>query len=83
MSREQTLKVAIKGHIYSLTENDYGWGVTRMTERTDRFHKSYQVTRGENGTPKACSCPDWAHRNGVCKHMNAVLNVYFNKSEEG
>lgn len=82
MSRKHTLKVAIKGHVYSLTTNEFGWGIVRMTERTDRFHKNYQVFRGDNGAPRSCTCPDWTRRNGVCKHMNAVLDVYFNQGKE-
>lgn len=83
MATKHTLKVLVKGHIYSLTDNEFGWGLVRMTKRTDRFSGGYQVFRGGNGAPRACSCPDWARRNGVCKHMNAVLDLYFNKGEEG
>lgn len=83
MAMRKTQKVMAKGHEYSLTTNELGWGVVRMTERTDRFHRNYQVFRGENGAPRSCTCPDWANRNGVCKHMSAVLDLYFNQGKEG
>ena len=66
----------IKGNAYSITTNEFGWGVVSLAAKTDRFHRSYQVFRASNGAPVRCSCPDQTNRGGVCKHMNAIIEEY-------
>ena len=45
-----------------------------VASRTD-WMKSYRVTVGDTSKyPKACSCPDFQHRGGICKHMRQVIN---------
>jgi uncharacterized Zn finger protein len=63
--------VEIKGQVYTVTENEWGWQVTcnKDTSRT------YAVFRACNGAPARCSCPSFVHRGGICKHMEAVLDL--------
>ena len=80
-----TEKVSVKGDEYSITTTEAGWKLVRMVEKTDRFHRKYVIVRGSNGAPRSCSCADWVYRGGVCKHMNAVLDMMMvgSTTEEG
>lgn len=76
MATRRTQKVLANGDEYSITTHEDGWKLVRMVKRTDRFHRNYFVVRGDNGAPRSCSCADWYYRGGVCKHMNAVLDLH-------
>ena len=80
MSQELTLHRDINGKPYTMTRNEWGWGVVANESPTDRFHRSYQLYCDKAGEPIRCSCPDCFHkmktvglgRNNWCKHMRAV-----------
>lgn len=82
MAKAKRQKVDIKGEPYTITRNDDGWQVTATKSKIDRIGRTYQVRRAENGQPRDCSCPDYANRQRVCKHMEAVAKIVYEADRE-
>jgi SWIM zinc finger len=73
----------IKGSPYSLTPCEFGWQVTSVAVKTDRFYKTYLVQQDDQLRPSKCSCGDCVHRGGICKHMRALEELLQEIEKEG
>lgn len=75
------MKTMINGQPYTITPNEFGYGVTNTSSRANNIGRSYLVQVDKAGRPSSCSCPHHSKKHVVCKHMVAIARL--ERAKEG